>query len=74
MLQPVSKHPKGERLRFRHGLFPRDSVREHARQLGHFPDPPTVFFALNINSELAHGSRDGKPVSKSLPPRLRASA
>jgi hypothetical protein len=52
--ESVGENAKGERFGFRHGLITGDSVRQNARQFGHFTNSPTIHFTLDLDVELAH--------------------
>jgi hypothetical protein len=54
MFEAVCQDPERQRLCFRNGFVPSRPVRENSRQLGHFPEPSAIVFALDLNTELIH--------------------
>ena len=54
MLEPIGEHAESKSFRLRNGLISRRTVREYARKVGHFADPATVVFPLDLDCEVTH--------------------
>jgi len=54
VFEPIGKDSKRKLLRFRHCFVATRPVSKDTRKIGHFADPATVVFSLNLNGEIAH--------------------
>ena len=55
VFDPVCENAKRQRLCFRYRLIVGGSVGESSGKVNDLADPATVFLALDLNRELAHG-------------------
>lgn len=51
MLEAFGNHAQRESLDLRHSLAAVSAVAEHAWQRGHFCEPATIIFPLELNGE-----------------------
>src|SRR5882672_6907590 len=56
MFDSIGQDSKRQSLRFRDRLVASGAVRKYSGKIGHFANPATVAFPLDLNHEIAHSA------------------
>ena len=54
VLEAIGQYSKRKRFRFRDSFIASGTIREDAREVRDFADPPTIVFAFDLYREVTH--------------------